>query len=249
VFPPSCCWWGSLSPLCENGSPPPAGTVFGHPRGALRLRAISARTQTARARCRSFHSATKPRSIQDQFSRNPSLTPRIVGEGEPRPFEGVRKFQRASGLCVPLLSGRRSAVSFGSTAEPKRLSSGTPSEFPEGPTRPFLRSRSRPQRVARTTRCPGRKATRGTRITSRQRGTMSVDRAAFCCCSAGTSELSRPPRRSRAPNPLPSDLPTIRLWRPQASHRRTHTAGITRLHVAASAPSDQPQRDRKLARR
>gem|GEM_PF-5392887 len=32
VFPPSW-WWGSLSPLCENGSPPPAGTVFDHPRG------------------------------------------------------------------------------------------------------------------------------------------------------------------------------------------------------------------------
>jgi hypothetical protein len=26
-----------------------------------------------------------------------------------------------------------------------------------------------------------------------QRGAMSVDRAASCCCAAGTSELSRPP--------------------------------------------------------
>ncbi len=110
-----------------------------------------------------------------------------------RPFEGVRKFRRASELCVPLLSGRRSAVSFGSTAEPKRLSSGTPSEFPEGLTRPFHASRARPQWVARTTRCPGRKATRGPRITSRQPGVMSVDRAASCCCAAGTSKLSRPP--------------------------------------------------------
>jgi hypothetical protein len=103
AFGTSSVCWGSFSPLCENGSPPPAEFGFRPRRGCIPRRAAAItkvsgpdvaapvpfpglvqRPAVGAQRVRSLHSATKPRSVQDQFSWNPGWRTPVISKRDCR---------------------------------------------------------------------------------------------------------------------------------------------------------------------